>query len=239
MRLKLFISVLTLLFVSGLDLVWAQTATINHPGWATYVKGNEHIDGIIPIDREVPYDRIEGSPYDNDKFTKGVILMMDNDTMSRFMRINHYTDEMEYAEKGIAKAILNPLAVNRFFLNSKVYKYVRYIDTGGKRNSGYMVELSYGTCILYKKRTIRFKEFEPAKNSYSKGKPDSFDQEYDEFYGVCGNTDIKHISSGKKKIANVLGDNYQFAAKYIKDNKLKLKKEKDLISLFNAINSGK
>ena len=77
-------------------------------------------------------------------------------------------------------------------------------------------------------------ESAPASSSYSQEKPPRFDDDIT-YYLVQEGEPAKEIKLKKKDIAEIL--NSEEAQAYIKENKMKLKSEDEVIQLINHLNA--
>lgn len=199
------------------------------------IDGVEYLGNPTPIKRKIPYERIQGSPYHKDKLISGSLITTNSDSLKRYMRFNAYTNEIEYVENEIIKELINPLIVERIYLNNRIYQYKRY-ESGNGIKETWMMLLVEGRCNLYKRELVEFKDEEAAESSYQSGSPARFVNLAAEYFATCGEQEIIPISLNKSSIVSFFGTHGYSAEEIIKDNKLKPRKEEDLGRLFTIIN---
>jgi len=173
-----------------------------------------------------------GSPYLTDDFRRGMVYMENETPYPAMMRYNAYQDEIQ---------VKGPNGISTLFmrdniwaeLNGETIKIETY-EKGSGTAQGYFFELNKGATRLLKKHQRVFMESVPASSSYSKEKPPRFDDEIT-YYLVQEGVPAKEIKLKKKDIAEVL--NSQEAQAYIKENKMKLKSEAEVLELINHLNA--
>ena len=90
---------------------------------------------------------------------------------------------------------------------------------------------------MYRRDRIRFEEEQPPKSSYTPGTPPTFKPRASLYFMSCYASDIKQFNTDNtalEKFPPVLQPEIK---SYMKKNKLKFKKESDLIKLFDYINT--
>ncbi|MBT8245005.1 MAG: hypothetical protein HKP48_02350 [Winogradskyella sp.] len=151
-------------------------------------------------------------------------------------KFNAYNGEMQVqtVEKTIALDINDDYTVT-FLVDNKIYKTLDFSNKNSTFERGFLVVLKetekYG---LYKKETIKFQPLIPAKTSYDKEKPAKFKRSQDEYYVSFGDN-VEYISTRKKDIFKAYPNHSKSIKKYIKEKKLSLSKDDDLVILFDFI----
>ena len=99
----------------------------------------------LPKITKVSYDKINGSPYHNEKLMKGKIVMLDGDTLIRYLRYDMYMDQLEVVKNKRIATLTNLQRVDAVLLNGLIYRYRTYISTEGLQR-GFFTELVI--CII-------------------------------------------------------------------------------------------
>ena len=173
-----------------------------------------------------------GSPYLTDDFKRGMVYMENETPYPAMMRYNAYQDEIQ---------VQGPDGISTLFmrdniwaeLNGETIKIETY-EKGSGTAKGYFFELNKGATRLLKKHKKVFMESAPASSSYSQEKPPRFDDDITYYLAQEGEP-AKEIKLKKKDIAEIL--NSEEAQAYIKENKMKLKSEDEVIELINHLNA--
>lgn len=182
---------------------------------------------------------VKGSPYDNDKFQLGKVLnKLTGESQTFYIRYNIFNDVVELKEtpnspkiSGLVKS-LNIYAK----LNNRKYHYELYENDKSKNNEGYFILMNKGKNIsLYLQKSKEFKAKVIAQDSYHKEKPAIFKDS--EKYYFKKDIVLLPLSTNKKDLLIQLSDKENELKKYIKSEKINLKKEKDFVKLFNYYDS--
>jgi hypothetical protein len=126
---------------------------------------------------------------------------------------------------------LDHVYINGHYFYFKTYKY---------RNSfkkGYLEKMASGQYDLYIKYNVKFAKRQEAQSPYEQPIPDRFEGREATWFCSFQNGPIKNIELDKTGLETLFRDNYPLVKKYIKSNKLKLRKTEDVIKLFAYCNS--
>ncbi|WP_456867520.1 hypothetical protein [Galbibacter sp. BG1] len=174
---------------------------------------------------------LEGSIYLNgDEFTKGKIFADEKVYDNVDLRYNIYKDyiEIKMSESEIYKGSTKPNYA--YEIHGKKLYLVNYQDKNEKK-TGYMVCLfCTADDMLLNKYTKIYYPPEKANTGYQKDKPAKFSDNEDYFIKLKGSSYAIPLESNTKKILKQF-DNKQLD-KFVKEKKLNLKKEDDLITFF-------
>lgn len=181
---------------------------------------------------------IIGTPYYDVEFNSANIAPMDK---VYFVRYNAALDDMEVIQSNDT-LIMNKNNKNYIIKQNKgniTYKILEYDDSKDDK-LGYYVQLTEGTNVtLYRKDRKKFVEVKKAAYGGNLGGTSAeFKEQKSEFYmelNASGNA-IK-ISKSKKEFLSLFPGKEDAIEKYIKQNKIKLNREDDLIKLINHVNS--
>ena len=203
----------------------AQDGRYNPP--TAYIQNTASGNLNIPID-------VEGSPYLDEDFKLATVIVKDDDSYSAYMRYNAFHDEMEMQENNKAVSLMKRDYV-KARLDGKLYKITPF-KVDGNRDQGYVVVLKEGPSALYLKEDIILREGKEATSSYSKAQPPKFERQDFYLLGIGEDTPVK-IKLNKKSILNQFSSHKKDLEKFVKDNKLKLKTEEEVLKLLNYYDS--
>ncbi len=178
---------------------------------------------------------IQGSKYLNEKFQNGKIILNDNE-INTLLRYNGLIDEFELknnTNKEVASIVRSREI--KFVVGSENFALFNYTNENGSIAQGYFQILNNGPFKLLKKNKVILNAAEPAANSYSQAKPAKYVNTVN-YYLVQEDKPVQQIQSLRKKnILDLLStDKAEF---YVKENKLKLKTEEEIIQLLNYLNN--
>ena len=87
------------------------------------------------------------------------------------------------------------------------------------------------------KKEKEFKEAENPKTSYHQPVPARFVEEKPMYYYSRHSAILKEFNTSYYTLSDLFRSETEFFMNYMKDNKLKLRREKDLVHLFEYINT--
>lgn len=173
----------------------------------------------------------DGSPYIDEDFK--IIKIEQYEGQTFIGRYNAYNDEME-VKLGEDKIVALDNSSNytvTFTNSSKKYKTYNYTSENGDLKQGFLVVVSEKDSVsLLKREQIKFYDKEKAASSYQKDKPATFRRESDTYYIKLGEKVI-FLPQKKKSLLDALMEYSDELKTFIKENKLNLKKEEDLIKI--------
>ena len=190
----------------------------------------------LPMKTTIPYDEVKGSPYHNEKLRRATIVLSDGDTLIRYMRYNAYTDEMEYVQNNKIMALSNPEEVDAVLLNELVYRSRSYI-TQREVKRGFFIELVDGDASLFRHDLVEYKAAENPKTSYHQPVPARFESIKPVYYYSRQSAILKEFYNTHYVLSDLFRSDQDTFLRYIQDEKLKLRKEEDLVQLFKYMNS--
>ena len=197
----------------------------------------EAYDGrFTAIQRTLNYNDVAGSPYLDEDLLMGYVKFKLGDSAVSYFRYNIYADEMEYLDGEKLLAIDNAGEVDRIYFNGHTFVFTNYYFRKSIKQ-GYLEVLTSGTCNLYVKYDVDFEKAENAKSSYDKPKPPTFKRKLPQYYYSCYNQPINDFENDKDGLKVISNDYYDELSKYVKAEKLKLRKAEDLQKLFTYYNS--
>ncbi len=176
---------------------------------------------------------VTGSPYQNENFLPGTVTIADK-SFNTYIRYNALNDVFETKnETGEVTALLRRPDI-KVTLEGKQHKIIKFMDDNEMTKQRYFVILAEGETMFLKNEGVEFREAQQASSSYSQSKPASL-VPYTKYYIKKGDAPAVEVSLRKKSVLNILDDNQ--VEKYVKENKLKLKEEEEVIRVLNHFNS--
>lgn len=124
-----------------------------------------------------------------------------------------------------------------FSLDNKVYKTYNYINKEGYSTQGFLVVLKETDSLtLLKEEIIKFYEKKPAVSGYDKEKPAEFKRLNDVYYYKQGDK-VSLLPQKRKDFLKSFPAHSDKLKTYMKKNRISLKKDEDLVTLFNYMNT--
>ncbi|WP_289044767.1 hypothetical protein [uncultured Olleya sp.] len=155
------------------------------------------------------------------------------------VRYNAYNDDIEiqgkeentsYALNKYSGTIIVSLLSGQNYINTK------YVDSKNNSKTGFFQILNTNSNFyLLKKQTIILTDKIEAKTTYHKSKPAKYTQSKDQYFIKKDNNTATEIPTNNKKFAGLFPDQKKEVLSFIKEEKIKLKKEDDLKKIFNFI----
>jgi len=180
----------------------------------------------------IPIDQVEGSPYSNKELIPGTIVFAPGRKMENVvLRYNWYDKMMEIQYAGSLMAIPPSNSINHVMIGDKKFVPFYYLN----EVRGYLIQLYEGTCSLYMEEDIRFIDAQPAKSGYEQAQPPRFVAYSRKYYAIFSDGRFFELRATNKKLPLQFPDRQDEIASLIKDNKLNVKDEGDLIELFQRI----
>ncbi len=182
--------------------------------------------------REVP---IEGSPYINPTYKEGETIINGKSKTKALMRYNAYYDSIELLDENKSPRKLLRRKSIQAILDGRTYKIFDYAEAG-KIREAYFNPLNKGDVkLLFRPKKI-FIQAEKPEDGYDKYDPPVY-KDISTYYVLNGDSHATKIKLSKKQILKHLSKNTASIKNYITSEKLNLKKESDVIRLFDYYNS--
>lgn len=186
------------------------------------------------LDNLLNEDAVKGSPYLNKAFISGEVIVDNYRFVGVPLRYNIYNDDIEYEEGDKILAIANPLTVKRVIINETPFVYSSYIISNAEAK-GYFELLSDGEVQVLKKYKIVY-IMGKAAQAYTTAEPPRFVSVPSQLYVKFGDSSAQNFKKAKS-ILKLFGDQMDEMQSYLKQEKLNIKKEGDLIKLITYYNS--
>lgn len=183
----------------------------------------------------ISLDDIKGSPFENDEFQMGKLFTLKGEKYENIpMRFNVFNNEVEFkAPKGKIFAISEPGLFKYIIIGSNKYCYTDY-PHGISYKKAFLEIHVEGKASLFSLGKIVFIDEKPAK-PYKDPEPSTFKRMNDEFYIKIGEQPINNVSS-KKELISMFGESGNKIKRFIKSEKIKITKVKDLKKLAEFYN---
>ena len=194
-------------------------------------------------DYAIDYKDIKGSPYENETFNLGEIFINNDNKGQYFLRYNTYKDEVEILKsKQEDQAPIFDTLLNRenlkVVIGNNTFNTFNYADESNIPKIGWFLDLNVtGAYKLYAKKRTVLTPAVKATSPNESGRAARFTT-YADYYILKNNTDELELISTKKKAFFKYFNKYSRQIKtFIKKEKLKIKKEADLVKVISYINT--
>ncbi len=186
--------------------------------------------------RTVNWEEFQGSPYTSNEFQPGELFYKDEKIGDIFYRHNALNEEIEIKESKNQQGIrgLNRDKNIIIKVDGKPLRFATFIDKGGNTMNGYLTQLVSGENYdLYRRVHVKFTEGQKSPNSFVKAVPSRFSQ-FTEYYVQKKGVDrIDELQQKKSKLFSLAEnpEQKQLLKAFLKDNRLDVKNEEDLVRL--------
>lgn len=177
---------------------------------------------------EAEFELVKDQAYANPEFVSGVIFQDNKPIRAGVpMRYNAHADEIEIKSDPNASEVGSLVKDPNIFVKMGDQFYVLIPYKGSIERGSYFNVLHDGdNYSLYKKVTATFKEGQPAQSTYSRDTPPSFQKETT--YYLVEKDNFLELPRSRNRLQRVFTSGKKEMSDYIKNNKLDLRKEKDL-----------
>jgi hypothetical protein len=177
-----------------------------------------------------------GTPYLNDTFEKGRIILTNGTSYTNLpLRYNIYQDVFEFEKEGQAYQIPKDRTFKEFLMGDTVFRFSPYF-VGSTKVTGYLQVLADGPCSLFKKyRTILSEAKAP--EAFKDAEPATFKAQANKFFISFAENDLPQEFGNYKEFLRLLPEHVAEMTKYLKSNKLKLRRETEIIQTVEYYNS--
>lgn len=238
MKYKLHLSLFILQFVV-IAVSFSQTTNVANHSPILYVPGSTlgpvSGSGLTPLS-ELNYT---GSPFINDEYLACEIFYNDKSYGKMFYKYNAYNEEIQI-KNSLYKKDFSALKREKtvyIVVDGIPLKFQNFLNKNGKKMRGYLFSLVNDKYSFYKRKNVKYTEPSKAPTSFSKDIPAKF-RKFVAYYFQKENGEIIEIEPKKKKILNWLSfKDKNLLEKWAAFKTKKFNKEKDLIEIFNYLNS--
>ena len=186
--------------------------------------------------RTVNWEDFQGSPYTSNEFEPAELFYKNDKIGTIFYRHNALNEEIEIKESKNQQGIrgLNRDKNIIIEVDGKPMRFMTFIDKGGNTMNGYLTQLVKGDHYdLYKRVHVKFTEGQKSPNSFVKDIPSRFSQ-FTEYYiqkkGVDRIDELQQKNSKLFALAET-SEQKQLLKAFLKDNRLDVDNEQDLVRL--------
>ena len=183
-----------------------------------------------------------GSPYPLNDFTPAQIYYKNKYTGTYLVRYNAWRGQMEIKETN------NPTEQYKIFLVDKnihlmyaghLMRFSTFIDDKNETKNAYLTTLiDNEKYTLYKRLAVKYSEGRAAANSMVNPIPSRFTHFIDYYFTQPGESTINYVNQRKNKFIKQFPKSSQNSIKtFLKEEKINLKDENDLIKTFNYVNT--
>lgn len=177
---------------------------------------------------------LKGSPYISEDFIATKVA----DSIY-LMRYNAYADVFEQYETVGGHVV--PFAVSngtKLEIPSlkKTYQFLNFKEKSTVKQGFLVVLYESDNLKLYKKEKINFNRGKAPRTSYDRAFPDEFERQRDVFYYQINQSGIIELPRNKRQFLNLFDEHQREINSFMKENKISLREENDLIRLFRFIN---
>lgn len=231
MKKLLFIAALTLT-TSG---VFAQANASQYDFYARTIDLNQKSLAFGLTEAE--FETIKDEAYANPNFILGNIYQEDQLIRSGVpMRFNAHADEIEIKQNASDQSYSALVKDPSIFVKIGMELYLLVPYKGSNERGGYFNVLHDGaTYDLYKKTKATFREGQKAKSTYARDVPPTFAKTTT--YYLVEDGRFLEIPSSKKRILKMMDSKGSEMKEFIKNNKLDLNKEVDLVRAISHFDS--
>ena len=195
--------------------------------------------GKLWEERKLTFDDIDGTIYSNETFTQGTLYEDGKPIKELYARYDAYNDEIELKETLESSEVLSMAKDSKYsyVLNGEEYYYLGYKDENGETKEGYLTPLVSGNYTLYVKRMKVFKEGKEARNSFEKSFPHRFLDKIEYYASSNGEAPVFMKTKKSDVIAMFSEKDKSTIKQYIKERKINVSDDHDLVTLFTYANA--
>lgn len=185
---------------------------------------------------------IQGSPYEDNSFKFTTLYYDGEEVQKLFYRYNAYNEEIEIKQQNLEVEPIRSLGKDKKIavrMDDKNLSFKTFIDKDNNTLNGYLLTLEEGDdYVLYKRINVKYTEPQAAQNSFVPAVPAKFSHFIEYYLEMKGQNRIDEIQLRNNKLLKLLPKTEkENLALYLKENKLNIKEEKDLIQAFMFLNS--
>ena len=242
----LFVALFGMIFIPAAGQYSGQVQSNMSSGGAN-AGSTAQIQGLLgPISdalnkRTFNLEDFKGSPYTNNEFQKTELFYETEKLGPLFYRYNALNQEIEIKMENNENEGIRALGRDKkiaILVDGKKTSFKTFIDKDGKTLNGYLTALTLdGKVSLYKRQYVKYTEGKKAENSFVQAVPSKFTHYVGYYLEIEGQNRIDEIELKNKKLLNMLSsDSRSKLQDFLKENKLNIKKEYDLIRAVRFLN---
>ncbi|APQ16685.1 hypothetical protein [Maribacter hydrothermalis] len=201
------------------------------------------IMNFVSSSSTIESDKTKGSPYLNDEFVHGEVIVNNKVELIGKMRYNAFRNEIEILDNKTSTSYYSLLkrAYIGVEIGNRSYNIYTYKDSDESVRTSYFTNLNEGKLKLLFKPEAILKQARRPSTSYEKYVPPTYVWN-NSYYILRGSKDneVNHafkVRLTKKNILELTGEKEREMKAYVKENKLNLRQEKDVVSFLNYYNT--
>ncbi len=246
MKKTLVVALFGMIFIPAAGQYSGQVQSNMSSGGAN-AGSTAQIQGLLgPINdalnkRSFNLEDFKGSPYTNNEFQKTDLFYGEEKLGPLFYRYNALNQEIEIKMENNENEGIRALGRDKkiaILVDGKKTSFKTFVDKDGKTLNGYLTALTLeGTTRLYKRHYVKYTEGKKAENSFVQAVPSKFTHYTGYFLEIEGKNRVDEIELKNKKLLNMLSSDARSSLQtFLKENKLNIKKEYDLIRAIRFLN---
>ncbi|APA63657.1 hypothetical protein [Maribacter sp. 1_2014MBL_MicDiv] len=203
----------------------------------------EGIVNFVTSSTEIEPSKAKGSPYLNEEFVHGEVIVNEKVEEVGKMRYNAYRNEVEILDNLSKDSYYSLLkrAYIKVEIDGKLYCIYTYVDNDKSIKTSYFTELNKGPLKLLFKPEALLKQARSPSTSYEKYSPPTYVWNSSYYILDNRNKDSENhavkVRLTKNNILDFTGSKKNEMKLYVKEKKLNLRKEQDVIAFLNYFNS--
>lgn len=182
------------------------------------------------IRRDMSYESIEGDPYYSKDYVKSIVYLPSGDSVSIDLRYDLFINEMEYKKNGMLMWVTK----NQVQAVTHGGENLVVTEVAGEKEPAYLFVVQSGNFSLLRKKSVAFREAAPAK-AYADPVPARFEAETDVYF-IKNNKFPAQEAMTKKQLDEIVSGKPE-AIEFIKKQKIRAGREKDLAELVRFMNN--
>lgn len=203
----------------------------------------EGIVNFVTSSTEIEPSKAKGSPYLNEEFVHGEVIVNEKVEEVGKMRYNAFRNEVEILDNLSKDSYYSLLkrAYIKVEIDGKLYRIYTYVDNDKSIKTSYFTELNEGPLKLLFKPEALLKQARTPSTSYEKYSPPTYVWNSSYYILDNRNKDSENhavkVRLTKNNILDFTGSKKNEMKLYVKEKKLNLRKEQDVIAFLNYFNS--
>ena len=232
------------LFILATEMIYAQV-DFNTRAYTTVLSTQtmeprlvEIIDGVATYHYSLNTSNLNGSPYLWEEFVPGALTVRDGTRIEGLkIRYDIYADQMQFILKSDTASINRPMALRSLELKDKKFIYEVYQVSENVVSAGYFELLIDGSLSLLLRRELKLEYDVYVPHYGGGGGTKEFKLKKDDsFYTITGKSTARKIYN-RKDFLNAITQHHDKVRSYMKENRISVRKQKDLEELVNYYNT--
>lgn len=246
MKYRFLVLLLPFLCFSGFAQVTGAAPT-GEAGLFNSARGGNPMLNLVMMDLRVKSqnkagEEILGSPYLTENFIKSKVYFGDEFVGDYFVRYNALNSEIEIKDTELEEEAPKRLLANqdlRVKYGSRELRFTTYITKKDETKNGYLSIISEGeSYTLYHRLAVKYSEGKAAANSMVMAIPSRYAHFVEYYYKKAGVDRIDQLTQKRGALLKILDKEMRDQVNtFIKEEKIDLSEEADLIRTFEYINS--